>query len=196
MKLIIVVILCVVIAGVLVMPSHGQQSEPDQVVRLVKDLRAVRGNLDATEALLDKLGRERSDLQGELVSMLDPSKTTENLGVICLLGEYRMDQAAPKLVAFLTMRIPPRRQNREALWSEYPAADALERIGVPGLSAVLAHVEMKGDDVETLQVAARVVRGVLKDKAVARLFVERAMTQQADALRRDYLKKLIEALDH
>ena len=113
---------------------------------------------------LTRLSQERSDLESTLVVALDGEQPAHlRIAAAYLLGRYRMEGGTTALARVIALRdeiAATEINNRRSLWGEYPAADALAKIGRASVSPVL-HNLAHSDDAKVRELSASVLRVVL-----------------------------------
>ena len=142
------------------------------------------------EALLSSLGREWQQVEGVLVTNLGSEDDETRFCSAYLLGLYRYSYAAGSLARKITMENTKLKDNeRMARWQQYPAVEALIRIGKPSVPAMLRNLESSSDK-HVRGLSARVIFYV-EGAQIGRLIVENAIAKEDDPVKK---KNLEEAL--
>ena len=142
------------------------------------------------EQLTEQLSKQWEDTKGLLITSLGSDDQQVQFTAAFLLGLYRYAEATDSLANLIVMEDAGRnekRQSRESLWGEYPAVEALIRIGKPSVSAMLRNLESSEDE-HVRGLSARVIYYVEGPK-LAKIVVENAVNEQKDPIK----KKLLES---
>ncbi|MBA3684684.1 MAG: hypothetical protein H0W72_05520 [Planctomycetes bacterium] len=142
--------------------------------------------------LLHELAFERQRVFEVLIRSLDAANTEARLHAAFLLGQWRLDQAAPHLARQITLRdehvgergLLEQKDAAVWFWGEYPAQEALIRLGkaaVPSLIELLG----RSDDEDTRRLAAAALSAI--EGPLARTVLALAARDELDPPRRDRL---------
>lgn len=145
---------------------------------------------DQRIALLSNLSRDRSDLLAQLLQQLaSPTSKHHQCAVVFLLGEYRLGDAVRDLAKIITLEADIKKRNREALWDRYPVAEALIKIGVPAVPAMIENLENAKDE-KTRELSAEVIR-YIQTRELGKVIVQNAIDKQPQAEKKKNLKEAL-----
>ena len=138
--------------------------------------------------IVEDMLQNRRDLESNLVDVL--SKKTSNQSACAaafLLGECRLVGAIGILSKSITLAAQfSREQKRESLWGEFPAVEALVKIGSVAVPSMLTLIE-GNKDAEVRKLAATVIFHIEGDE-VAEFMLQKAVERQADAMKNEFLR--------
>ncbi len=145
-------------------------------------------------ALLEELSKERSDIEGTLLTVMGNAETKEKkFAAIFLFGRYRMDGGIHDLLPLITLEDDtPRRKAREWFWDRYPVVEALIEIGRPAVRHVLENIAKSGDE-KARRLSADVIFYV-EGPEVSRFIVQKAHDAEKDEMKRKRLKAALKHL--
>lgn len=158
----------------------------------MKEILAGLSNTDAEEAeqVSSQLSVERAELEAQLIRQLNSPKPKQQQVVIAyLLGLYRMDNAVRPLTRVITLETEPKLHRRLPAITRHPAAQALLRIGMPSIPAVMERLETT-EDAQVVELGTWVIDRIL-GRELGEMAIKHAIDKQTD---RDKRKRLEEAL--
>lgn len=135
-----------------------------------------------------RLSEERLALIDDLKRSLSGERDLEKQGRLCfLLGEYRADSAVQDLCECMTLELHRSEEyKRLPLWGQFPAWEALVKIGVPATAAVIDKLA-GNDDLLTRFLCVEFLRSVYGDE-IGALLVEKAIEKEGDPRRKGNLE--------
>ncbi len=144
-----------------------------------------------TFEVLGRLGKDRLDLQARLFKELGAATKNEKKAVfVYLMGFYRLEETVWTLANIIDLECPqPIIHDALPLLSRYPVVDALIRIGMPSIRAVIGRLEKDNKEL-VVELGTKVIDGIL-GRELGEMAIKQAIDKQTD---RDKRKKLEEAL--
>ncbi|MGH7976621.1 MAG: HEAT repeat domain-containing protein [Limisphaerales bacterium] len=156
-------------------------------------------NIYVFEQVADEFKSERNQLGTELI------KTFSNLHLINLnrcaaayyLGEMRFTGAVEDLASGIALRFDRSRIQLDYLIkidiSEYPAMDALIKIGNPSIPAVIRNLA-ESDDAQVRKLSLQVLYRIDGDKDIVQLRLQKALKVETDSQKQARLQSALKAL--
>lgn len=139
---------------------------------------------DAAAQLLQSFDK----LTGELIRQLEDHKSSANAKTLAayLLGELSARRAVGILADNIDLKAPRvDLKDREGRWGEYPAQEALHKIGVPAAAEVVVRLRTEKNELRR-KLMVGVIRGVYGDD-LGRVFVQKRLDKEADPLHKENL---------
>lgn len=142
--------------------------------------------------LLHEVAWERQRVFTALIRRLDSSSAEARVHAAFLLGHWHLEQAAPHLARKLTLRDDKAAERPPVwFWGEYPAQEALVRLGSAAIPSVI-EVLATSDDATSRRLALLVVRSV--DGTLAQARLSQARDDEGDRDRRRRLERALAEL--
>lgn len=148
------------------------------------------------ETLLRDIGQNLRQAQGILLTALDSGSEDAKFYAAYLLGEYRFPQAADGLARRITLEDKIRstgQRSCEWFWDRYPAMEALIKIGIPSIPALIGNLE-ESDDATVRKLSLKVIYSIERDKEITTLRLQRALDTQKDSEKRARLQSALKSL--
>jgi HEAT repeat protein len=146
--------------------------------------------LEDQMTLIEKLSKEKSDLQSVLISQLEPTAPKEAIfNVAYLLGLYRMEKSVGSLSKFISLKNDTLLSDRESAWGQYPVAEALIKIGHPSIVPMIENLETSDDEL-VRKLSVQVILYV-EDPEVTKFIIERAIKKQTDEKKQHRLQSAL-----
>ena len=118
---------------------------------------------------------------GELIDQMKDPHSSANAKTLAayLLGELRESRAVWTLAENIDLKAP-RIDPKDSIvrWGEYPAQEALHKIGIPAAAEVLVRLLTEQNELRR-KLMVGVVRGVYGDD-LGRLFIQNRLTRETD----------------
>lgn len=174
--------------------AKGQSAMPDsEIAQLMSQLDSL--DEKAQMSLLSRVDEQRNQLLTLLVRYLDtsPSKNVQ-AAAIYIIGRHRFSEGTTELVRHIDFDAGERMRSASLpLWDQYPAMEALIRIGLPSIQPT---IELLATDSNELRrsLATKVIRYV-EGPEVAKFVLDRAYEKESDPKRRANLKNAIARLE-
>ncbi len=145
------------------------------------------------EALAVQMYNDQQEIQTSLLNQLGSSNKEARCRAAFLLGEYRFPRAASKLAQIINLEADIRSNPSEWFWGQYPAFEALVKIGNPSIPPVTRNLE-DSDDVLVRNLSLKVLYYVDGDKEVVKLRLQRALDAQKDPAKQARLQFALKSL--
>ncbi len=125
---------------------------------------------------------------GELIRQMENPKASANAKTLAayLLGELRAYRAVTTLADNIDLKAPridPK--DRKGRWGEFPAQEALHKIGIPAAAEVVVKLRIEQNKLRR-ELMVRVIRGVYGDD-FGRRFVQNQLTKETDPMHKQNL---------
>ena len=158
----------------------------------------ANANRNELQSELNKASAYRVSLESKMLAIAKGSSSKqESLAAIYFMGYYRMRECASPLSGMIKYRDEGMggETGHLPLWSEWPVADALIRIGMPSVPDMISNLRRSDDDV-TRRLSVVVLRSILgPDLAVHpnddEILKVKAVHNQQDAERLSRAKGMI-----
>jgi len=152
---------------------------------------SVRANdIGAFEKAANNVYVERQRLCRELIGVLQDAKSSnlQKCSAAYYLGEMRMSDAVAALADHITLRSDASGSliKRLPVMKEYPAVEALIRIGKPSTRQMIQNLEERSDSL-VRELCARVIRDV-EGYDFARIIIQAAIAKQSDTGKKERLQ--------
>lgn len=126
---------------------------------------------------------------GELIRQLEHHNSSANAKTLAayLLGELRTYRAVTTLANNIDLKAPridPK--DRKGRWGEYPAQEALHKIGIPAAAEVIVRLRTEQKQLRR-KLMVVVIRGVYGDD-LGRLFVQKRIAKETDPMHKQNLE--------
>ena len=171
--------------------SDAQTNEifVDQLVRLEK--------MTGTEKveLIDDVGKNLRLLQKALSNQLIIGNNEAKCYAAYFIGEYRFSQSANNLAQVIALHEDFLRPNgRIWVWGQYPAMEALIKIGNPSIPAVIRNLA-ESDDAKVRELSLKVLYHIEGDKDIVQLRLQKALRTETDLQKQARLQAALKNLD-
>ena len=146
---------------------------------------------EGRQQLLLQCFETRQSLERELIGQFDVAQADDvRCDIAYALGLYRMEGAVGALSRHIKLRSAMHR--RRPLGGEYPAVDALGRIGNPAIPEMIKNIE-NSDDPQVQELSLRVIRYV-EGAEVCKFVLQLAIDKQADKEKKGRLSSALDAI--
>jgi hypothetical protein len=139
---------------------------------------------EAAAKILESYGK----VTGALIDQMTDPKSSANAKTLAayLLGELRASRAVPTLADNIDLKAP-RIDPKTSIgrWGEYPAQEALQKIGKPAAAEVLRRLLTEDKELRR-KLMVGVIRGVYGDD-LGRLFIKNRLAKETDPMHKDNL---------
>ncbi len=174
------------------------QSEEPQVRKEAE--KQIIEDHQQTIAVLEGLIEDslRGDYASTIMSSLEKGKAPDPkylaaASAMKILGELRAARSVPLLVDHLRFSITRGPVSpRPPVLKDFPAAEALVKIGLPSVQRVLDQYKIRGHEVGFRFLTARIIRDVL-GKDLAKRYLENSLAAEGDLVKKDRLKELLKS---
>jgi HEAT repeat protein len=125
---------------------------------------------------------------GELIDQMKDPNSSANAKTLAayLLGELRTPRAVSTLADNIDLKAPRiDLKTNIGRWGEYPAQEALHKIGVPAAAEILRRLLTEQDDLHR-KLMVGVIRGVYGDD-LGRLFIQNRLARETDPMHKQNL---------
>jgi hypothetical protein len=177
----------------------------DQALSQIDLDRTIRSlsadNIHVIDKLATDFRKERRDFIGKLTTMLKSEKSS-NLSQCAsayYLGETRDSESVATLVDRISLHLDMSKINIIGLppilaeMGEYPAMNALIKIGLPSIPALIQNLEISSDT-KVRDLSLKTLLLIDKDKDIVQMRLQKALRSEKNAPRQAQLKIALEAL--
>lgn len=128
------------------------------------------------------------NVTGELIRQVADRNSSANAKTLAayVLGQLRAERAVTTLAANIDLKAPridPK--DRKGRWGEFPAQEALHKIGIPAAAEVMARLRTEENELRR-KLMVKVIRGVYGDD-LGRRFVQNRITKETDPMHKQNL---------
>ena len=184
-----VVLLCMT-AAVIAWSAGGTEGTVSTRFRMDEDASIEQWDKEA-----ERLSAERYEFLDDLIRHLRREEDVEKKGRICfLLGDYRAHGAVQDLSKHITLKVHVSGDpwTRIPLWGQYPAREALIKIGVRSTKWMLKNLATS-EDAMTREHSVYVLREVYSPE-IAKIVVQKAAEKEADPKRKRNLESALKQM--
>lgn len=144
--------------------------------------------------ILSKLGKDRSDLQGRLLTELGNAKENDKkFAFVYLMGLYRLDGTIWDLAKIIDLESKMVADDALPLWQQYPVVEALIKIGRPSIRAMLDNIKTAKSKKVT-ELSVDVIRYV-ETPAIAKMILQDAIAKEKDPTKARNLQDSLKYLE-
>lgn len=177
--------------------ANAKESADDRIVSAVNTINNG-GHSDIFDLFSQADQQRNRTIQGLLKVLNSPtSKRSAKLYAIYYLGTLHATEAIDSLASQITLETEGITGGSdyvvESEWSHISAADALARIGIQSIPAVIRNLS-ESDDTKTRDLSLRVLVHIDGDKDISQLRLQKAIKAETDPQKQARLQSALKAL--
>ena len=144
--------------------------------------------------LMDKLSKEKTEFEGKLLAQLTPTTPEEvKYAIVTIMGMYRMDSCITALARYVNLHNKNYHSLSYKIFGEYPAADALVRIGDRSVPEMIRNIETN-DNSDVRLSSALVIEYIYRDDDITKLVLNKEKNILKDEMRKNRIEEVLQKM--